>query len=86
MWQPTHGKSRGAYLVAGGVELYVKQVLSEDGLPSGAWKLYVDGRLEGTADGELVAKAAAECACRAFVVGAGAAGVAAAADEAHRAA
>lgn len=84
MWQPTHGKSRGAYLVAGGVSLYIKQVMSADGLPAGPWKLYVDGRLEGTADGELVAKAAAECAAR--MVEAGAPAMAAPTDEADRAA
>lgn len=86
MWQFTHGKSRGAYQRIGLTELYIRQVLADDGMPSGSWRLYVDGRLEGTADRELTAKAAAEAAARAVVVGAEPAGVAAATGHAGRAA
>lgn len=85
-WQFTHGKSRGAYNRIGLVQLYIKQALAPDGLPSGSWRLYVDGRLEGTADRELTAKAAAEVAARAVVVGAEATGMAAAARDGERAA
>lgn len=85
-WQFTHGKARGAYQRIGLTELYIRQVLADDGLPSGSWRLYVDGRLEGTADRELTAKAAAEAAARAVVVGAEPAGVAAATGHAGRAA
>lgn len=63
-WQLTHGKARGGYLRAGSSELYVRQVLGADGLPSGTWKLYVNGRLEGRASGEETARAAAEMAIR----------------------
>ena len=85
-WQFTHGRARGAYQRIGDTELYIRQHLAADGMPSGSWSLYVDGRLEGTADRELTAKAAAEAAARAVVVGAGAAGVAAAAGRGDRAA
>lgn len=63
-WQSTHGKARGGYLRAGANELYVRQVIAADGMPSGRWLLYVDGRLEGQADGEVTARAAAELAVR----------------------
>lgn len=63
-WQRTHGKGRGAYLAIGGSQLYVRQAVGPDGMPSGPWKLFVDGKLEGTADGEAVARAAAELAIR----------------------
>lgn len=85
-WQFTHGRARGAYQRVGAVQLYVKQVLAPDGLPSGSWRLYVDGELEGTADRELTAKAAAEVAARAAVVETPAAGMAAAARDGDRAA
>ena len=61
-WQFTHGRARGAYQRIGDTELYIRQHLAADGMPSGSWSLYVDGRLEGTADRELTAKAAAEAA------------------------
>lgn len=86
MWQFTHGRARGAYQRIGETELYIRQELAGDGLPSGSWRLYVDGRLEGTADRELTAKAAAEVAARAVVVGAAATGMAAAARDGDRAA
>lgn len=70
-WQLTHGKARGGYLKAGASELYVRQ--ARDGA---GWLLYVDGQLEGVADGETVARAAAEAAVR-CMVSAGEAGVAA---------
>lgn len=63
-WDRTHGKARGGYLRAGGSELYVRQVLGADGLPSGTWRLYVNGQLEGQANGEATARAAAELAIR----------------------
>lgn len=63
-WERTHGKARGAYMVAGISRLYVRQVLHTDGTAAGSWRLYVDGQLEGTADGEATAKAAAELAVR----------------------
>lgn len=85
-WQFTHGKARGAYQRIGDVQLYIRQDLADDGLPSGSWRLYVDGRLEGMADRELTAKAAAEVAARAVVLGAAATGVAAAARDGGRAA
>lgn len=59
-WDQTHGKARGGYLKAGASELYVRQVLGADGLPTGRWKMFVDGRLEGQADREATARAAAE--------------------------
>lgn len=59
-WQVTHGKARGGYLRAGSAELYVRQARS--GAPG--WLLYIDGRLEGSADGETTARAAAELAVR----------------------
>lgn len=71
-WDCTHGKTAGAYMKAGRHQLYVKR--REDG----AWSLYVDGQLEGCADGEAIARAAAELAIR-CVVPAGVAGEAAAA-------
>jgi len=58
-WDRTHGTVAGGYLRAGASELYVRR--AKDG---SAWLLYVDGRLEGTADGEGVARAAAELAVR----------------------
>ncbi len=78
LWDTTHGKARGGYLKAGTAELYVREALGADGQPTGRWRLYVDGRLEGQADGEDVAKTAAEMAVR-CVLEAGAAGEAAAA-------
>jgi len=78
-WQLTHGRARGAYQVVAGVQLYVRQVLAADGLPTGSWVLFVDGRREGVADREATAKAAAELAARAAVIGTDAASVAAAA-------
>lgn len=86
MWQSTHGRARGVYARIGETELYIRQHLADDGMPSGSWRLYVDGRLEGTADRELTAKAAAEAAARAIVVMAQPAGVAAAAGQGDRAA
>lgn len=77
-WDLTHGKARGGYLRAGSSELYVRQVLGADGMPSGTWRLYVNGRLEGQANGEATAKAAGELAIR-CVLEAEAAGQAAAA-------
>lgn len=85
-WQFTHGRARGAYQRIGGVELYVRQSLADDGMPSGSWALFVDGRLDGVADRELTAKAAAEAAARAIVLVADPAGVAAAARQGGRAA
>lgn len=79
-WQLTHGKARGGYLRAGASELYVRQ--ARDGL---AWLLYVDGRLEGSADGETTARAAAELAVR-CMVDAGEAAVTATARDQGRAA
>lgn len=63
-WQRTHGKARGAYLAIGSDMLYVRQVLHADGTASGQWQLFINGRLEGTADGETTARAAAELAVR----------------------
>lgn len=63
-WDLTHGKARGGYLRAGASELYVRQALGPDGTPSGIWRLYVNGRLEGQAPGEATARAAAELAIR----------------------
>jgi hypothetical protein len=62
-WQRTHGKARGAYLAIGSDMLYVRQVVA-DGAASGQWQLFVNGRLEGTAEGETTARAAAELAVR----------------------
>ena len=84
-WQVTHGRARGGFLAVAGVQLYVRQVLGEGNMPTGQWRLYVDGRLEGTATGEDVARSAAELAIRA-VVEAQAAGVAAATGHGDRAA
>lgn len=78
-WQLTHGRARGAYQRIGAVELYIRQNLADDGMPSGSWSLFVDGQLDGVADRELTAKAAAEAAARAIVVLAEPAGMAAAA-------
>lgn len=78
LWDMTYGKARGGYCRAGGAELYVRQVFGADGVPTGRWLLYVDGVLEGEADGETTAKAAAELAVRCMVE-AGAAGEATAA-------
>jgi hypothetical protein len=64
VWDTTHGKRRGAYLAAGRSQLYVRQVTRGDGMPTGRWELFVDGQLEGTADGEGTARAAAELAVR----------------------
>jgi hypothetical protein len=58
-WDRTHGKVRGAYLKAGTSRLYVRETGDRSG-----WLLYVDGQLEGRADGEEVARAAAELAVR----------------------
>ena len=58
-WDRTHGTVSGGYMRAGSNELYVRRARSGDG-----WLLYVDGRLEGRADGEAVARAAAELAVR----------------------
>lgn len=58
-WDRTHGTVAGGYLRAGASELYVRRARSGEG-----WLLYVDGRLEGRADGECVARAAAELAVR----------------------
>lgn len=63
-WQTTHGRRRGAYLAVGDTMLYIRQVVAADGLPAGTWQLFVDGRLEATADGELTARAAAEATLR----------------------
>lgn len=57
-WDRTHGKLPGAYLKVGDCQLYVRRQ------PEGAWSLFVDGRLESTADGESVARAAGELAVR----------------------
>lgn len=87
-WQVTHSlKARGGYLALQGVQLYVRQSIGPEGLPTGRWRLYVDGKLEGEADGEQVARSAAELAFRTMVVGAEGAGrVAAAAGDGDRAA
>ena len=58
-WDRTHGTVAGGYLRAGTSELYVRRARDGEG-----WLLYVDGRLEGRADGEGVARAAAELAVR----------------------
>lgn len=58
-WDRTHGTVAGGYLRAGVSELYVRR--AKDGM---GWLLYVDGRLEGRADGEAVARTAAELAVR----------------------
>ena len=84
-WQVTHGRARGGYLAVGDVQLYVRQVLGTDRMPTGQWRLYVNGELEGTAAGEDVARSAAELAVRAMV-DTGAAGVAAATGQGDRAA
>lgn len=84
-WQVTHGRARGGYLSVAGVELYVRQVLGEGNMPTGQWQLFVDGKLEGTATGEDVARSAAELTIRAMVE-AEAAGVAAATGQGGRAA
>lgn len=62
-WQRTHGKARGGYLKAGTSELYVREAAGRAGR-TGGWLLYVDGKLEGHADGEEVARSAAELAVR----------------------
>jgi hypothetical protein len=77
LWEVTHGKVRGGYLKAGTAELYVREAAGRGGL-TGGWLLYVDGRLEGTAEGEAIARAAAELAVRCMVE-AGTSGEAAAA-------
>lgn len=59
LWEPTHGKSAGAYMVAGPNQLYVKR-------KSEGWAWYVDGILMGVAGGEATAKAASEAAVRAM--------------------
>lgn len=58
-WDRTHGTVAGGYMRAGANELYVRR--ARDGMD---WVLYVDGRLEGRASGEDVARAAAELAVR----------------------
>lgn len=63
-WERTHGRARGAYMAIGSNRLYVRQILDKSGVPTTQWKLFVDGRLEGTADGETTARAAAELAVR----------------------
>lgn len=63
-WERTHGRARGAYMTVGSTRLYVRQMLGKDGVPTARWELFVDGRLEGTADGEATARAAAELAVR----------------------
>lgn len=78
-WQPTHGKARGCYLRAGDAELYVRQELGAEDIPTGRWQLFVDGQLEGEADGETTAKAAAELAIRCMIPADGAGGEATAA-------
>lgn len=59
LWDPTHGKTSGAYMTAGPNQLYVKR--KKDG-----WAWYVDGILMGVETGEVVAKAASEAAIRAM--------------------
>lgn len=76
-WQPTHGKARGGYLKAGASELYVREAAGRGGRAEG-WLLYVDGRLEGSADGETTARAAAEMAVRCMIEAEAAGGAAAA--------
>lgn len=66
IWDRTHGVARGAYLQAGDSQLYVREAAGRNGL-TGGWLLYVDGRLEGCADGEATARAAAELAVRCMV-------------------
>lgn len=61
-WDRTHGKVAGGYLRAGQSELYVRRAKQGEG-----WLLYVDGRLEGRANGEAVARTAAELAVRCMV-------------------
>lgn len=64
-WQQVQGrKGRGAFLAVDDTSIYIRQVLSADGLPSGTWNLFVDGRLESTADSEFTAIAAAEATFR----------------------
>lgn len=63
VWERTHGTVRGAYMVAGNTRLYVRQ--AKGGAPG--WLLYIDGRLEVTANGEDTAKAAAELAVRCMI-------------------
>lgn len=58
-WDRTHGTVAGGYMRAGTNELYVRRAKDGEG-----WLLYVDGRLEGTATGEVTARAAAELAVR----------------------
>lgn len=58
-WDRTHGKATGGYLRAGTSELYVRRAKDGEG-----WLLYVDGRLEGRAHGEALARTAAELAVR----------------------
>lgn len=77
-WQTTHGRARGAYLSIEGNELYVRQVLDQAGAPIGRWRLFVNGELEGEADGEITARTAAELAVR-CMAGAEASGMATAA-------
>lgn len=83
-WDPTHGKARGAYLRSGDLQIYVRQALGPDSVPTSGWLLYVDGRLEGRGD-EAVVKAWGEAADR-LVVDAGVAGEATAARDHGRAA
>lgn len=79
-WDRTHGKVAGGYLRAGTSELYVRRSKEGDD-----WLLYVDGRLEGRARGEAVARTAAELAVR-CMGDADMAGMAAAAGDFRRAA
>lgn len=65
-WQQvtTGGKARGAFLSAGDTSIYIRQVLTKDGMPTTRWNMFVDGRLESTANSEVTAIAAAEVAFR----------------------
>lgn len=62
-WDRTHGIVAGGYLRAGANELYVRRARGG----AAGWLLYVDGKLEGRADGEAVARTAAELAIRCMV-------------------
>lgn len=84
-WQPTHGRVRGSYVVVDGIELFVRQAAGSDGVPTGRWKLYVNGALEGEAGDELAARSAGELTAR-DMIEAEAARVAAAARQGDRAA
>lgn len=64
-WDVTHGNVRGAFMVAGNSQLYVRE--GGRGFAADIWLIYVDGRLEGTARGEVSARASAEFAVRCMV-------------------